>query len=236
MEKFYTDGTYLLNNPTWDTEDVEWKIKKIIPLLDQFLSQPTPLTICDIGCGAGKILNELAKRYPQHTYTGWDLSPDAARFWTYKEKNISFFHGDIFKNIQGKHYDLVLLIDVIEHVENPHQFLANVKSISSNCFFHVPLDLSALSVVLDYKLIHVRRQVGHIHYFTKGLFLELLRETGLKAVAVTYSDSWRDSPKKTFFTKILTSIRFFVNLISPDLNARLLGANTIFVLTQTSVN
>ena len=149
-------------------------------------------------------------------------------------KNISFHAGDIFKATQSEKFDLVLLIDVIEHVENPHQFLANVKSIANNCFFHVPLDLSAMSVLLDYKLINVRRQVGHIHYFTKGLFLELLRETGLKPLQVTYSDSWRDSPKKTLQTRVLNIIRFFIHLISPDLNARLLGANTLFVLTQSN--
>lgn len=234
MENFYTDGTYLLNNPTWDAEDVEWKIKKIVPLLKEFLSQTKPQRICDIGCGGGKLLSELAKLYPQHTFVGWDLSPDAAKFWNYGEKNISFHAGDIFKTAQEERFDLVLLIDVIEHVENPHQFLANVKSITKNCFFHVPLDLSSLSVLFDYKLIQVRRQVGHIHYFTKGLFLELLREAGLKPLQVSYSDSWRDSPKKTLQTRILNIVRFFINFLSPEVNARLLGANTLFALTQAN--
>ena len=233
MESFYTDGTYIQNNPTWDSEDVDWKIQKIVPKLDKFLSQSTPMNICDIGCGGGKILSELAKRYPQHTYTGWDLSPDASRFWNYDEKNLSFNAGDIFKSQVKVKYDLVLLIDVIEHVENPHQFIANVKSISTRCFFHVPLDLSAMSVVMDSKLVHVRRQVGHIHYFTKNLFLELCRETKLTVENASYSDSWRDSPKKTFLTRILNILRTLVQFINADFNARLLGANTLFVLTKS---
>lgn len=235
MEDFYTDGTYFQNNPTWDAEDAEWKFNKMLPMLKEFLSGKEGLSICEVGCGGGKLLSLLAKVYPQHRFVGWDLSPDAAKFWNYDAKNLSFFAGDIFKSTAKEQYDLVLLIDVVEHVENPHQFLENVQTITRNCFFHMPLDLSAMSVVFDYKLIYVRKQVGHIHYFTKGIFLELLRETKLKATMIAFSNSWKDSPKKTFSTRILNIVRYVINFISPDLNARLLGANTLFVLAK-SVN
>lgn len=233
MEDFYTDGTYFQNNPTWDAEDAEWKFNKMLPMLKDFLATKETMTICEVGCGGGKLLSLIAKSFPQHRFTGWDLAPDAAKFWNYGMNNLSFHAGDIFKSSKEQ-YDLVLLIDVIEHVENPHQFLENVQTITKNCFFHMPLDLSAMSVLFDYKLVYVRKQVGHIHYFTKSLFLELLRETKLKAVKVAFSNSWKDSPKKTLSTRILNIVRYVVDFFSPDLNARLLGANTLFVLAKTT--
>jgi SAM-dependent methyltransferase len=235
MEDFYTDGTYLKNNPTWDSEDAEWKFNKMLPLLNDMLKTTAKLRICEIGCGGGKLLSLLAKAYPQHQFVGWDLANDAAKFWNYELKNLSFFSGDIFKStaeIQKNQFDLVLLIDVVEHVENPHQFLENVRTISKNCFFHMPLDLSAMSVLFDYKLVHVRKQVGHIHYFTKSIFLELLRESKMVGVKVTFSNSWKDSPKKTLSTKVINIFRYVINFFSPDLNARLLGANTLFALVK----
>lgn len=233
MEKFYTDGTYFQNNPTWDAEDAEWKYKKMLPMLNNLLDGRSGLKICEIGCGGGKLLGLLAKNYPNHQFIGWDLAPEAERFWKYHLDNLTFFSGDIFKSNHKQQFDLVLLIDVVEHVENPHQFLENVKKMTKYCFFHMPLDLSAISVLFDYKLLYVRRQVGHIHYFTKSLFLELLREVKLQVLKASYSDSWKDSPKKTIFTKVLNFFRFFLNLLNPDLNVRLLGANTLFVLTET---
>ena len=239
MEDFYTDGTYFQNNPTWDAEDAEWKFNKMLPMLKDFLSSKSSLRICEVGCGGGKLLSLLAQAYPQHQFVGWDLAQDAAKFWNYNTNNLSFHAGDIFKSTskdredQKDQFDLVLLIDVVEHVENPHQFLENVQTISKNLFFHMPLDLSAMSVLFDYKLIYVRKQVGHIHYFTKGIFLELLRETKLKEVKVAFSNSWKDSPKKNIFTKVLNVFRYILNFFSPDLNARLLGANTLLVLSKS---
>ena len=234
MEDFYTDGTYFQNNPTWDAEDAEWKLKKITPLLKDFLLEKKSLRICEIGCGGGKLLSELAKLYPQHRFVGWDLAPDAAKFWNYQLKNLEFHAGDIFKSNMDEQFDLVLLIDVVEHVENPHQFLQNVQKITKVCFFHMPLDLSAISVIFDYKLVYVRKQVGHIHYFTKNIFLELLRETKYKTSKIAFSNSWKDSPQKSFMTRVLNVFRYVIDFISPEMNARILGANTLLVLAKST--
>lgn len=233
MESFYTDGTYLQNNPTWDAGDVDWKLKKMLPLIKDFLDVKTQLHICEIGCGGGGLLSRLAQLYPQHVFVGWDISPDAAKSWNYPEKNISFQAGDIFKTPRVKKFDLVLLIDVIEHVENPHAFLASVKTISNNYFFHVPLDLSTLTVLFDHRLINARRQVGHIHYFTKGIFLELLRETGLRSPKMSFSNAWKDSSHKRIQTLVLNCFRYPVYFFSQYLNARLFGANTLFLLAES---
>ncbi len=234
MEKFYTEGTYLQNNPSWDADDVDWKLEKILPLIRSYFETDKRLRICEIGCGGGGLLSKLADKFPQHTFVGWDISPDAAQFWTDKKDNLSFHVGDIFNSSHEQSFDLILLIDVIEHVENPHSFLSNTQKIAENIFFHVPLDLSAVSVVLDYKLLKARRQVGHIHYFTKSLFLDLLRETSLSAVSVNFSNSWKDSPHKSISTKLLNTFRYVLNFFSPELNARLLGGNTLFVLAKKS--
>lgn len=234
MEDFYTDGTYFQNNPTWDAEDAEWKFNKMKPMLNSYLSAKKGLNICEVGCGGGKLLSLIAKEFPQHNFTGWDLAPDAAKFWNYNSANLNFHAGDIFKQSQKDQYDLVLLIDVVEHVENPHQFLENVKTITKNCLFHMPLDLSAISVIFDYKLIYVRKKVGHIHYFTKSIFLELLRESKMNAVQVAFSDSWKDSPQKSLSTRLVNILRYMLNFISPDMNARVFGANTLFVLAKSN--
>ena len=62
----FLDGEYLEKNPTWHVEDSSWKAVQILRAL-ALLPKP-PLTICDIGCGAGEDTAELElKMSPEST-------------------------------------------------------------------------------------------------------------------------------------------------------------------------
>ena len=73
----YKDGTYLKNNPEWHAEDSEWKAAQIIKMLK--MHNITNLkTICEVGCGAGRILKELSEKYDNNCcYEGYDISSQA---------------------------------------------------------------------------------------------------------------------------------------------------------------
>ena len=75
-EKIYTQCEYLKKNPTWHIEDSPWKAEHLIKIITRNHLQPN--SICEIGCGAGEILNQLHSKLPHHIkYCGYEISAQA---------------------------------------------------------------------------------------------------------------------------------------------------------------
>jgi len=232
-ESRYLSGDYLHHNPSWDMEDSPWKAKKIINILET--EKITPNSICDIGCGAGGVLAELRKKYAHAQLFGFDISPDATRFWPqHANSNITFQVGDIFQ-LNNRKYGIILLLDVLEHVPDPHSFLIKCKEISKNLLLHFPLDLNAINVLRERPILKARRNVGHIHYFTKNIALSLLKECGLKVVAWKYSGAGFNGPHRSLKTIFASIPRQLVYALNKDIGVKLLGGETLFVLAKNKV-
>ncbi len=231
-EKYTTDD-YLLNNPSWDIEDSPWKAAAISGFLKT--SGITPGSFCEIGCGAGGILAELKKTYPGADFCGYEIAPAAARFWeACGDKGIRFVLGDFFK-LNSVRYDLILLLDVIEHIGDPFTFLNNLHGAAEKYLFHIPLDLSAVSVLRESPILKVRRKVGHINYFTKNMALELLEECGFEVVACGYSGAAFSAPRRSWKTRFAALPRFLAYSINKDWGVRLLGGETLMVIARSAV-
>jgi hypothetical protein len=95
---------------------------------------------------------------------------------------------------------------------------------------HFPLDLSALSVLRERPLLLVRDKVGHLHYFTRGLALSLLQESGFEIIEARYTGAALDMPQRFLKTRVAGVGRRLVYTINHDLGARLLGGETLMVL------
>jgi len=232
----YLENDYLEHNPSWDIKDSPWKAERIIKLLDKH--KLTPKKICEIGCGAGRILAELYQWKPTMLLHGYDIAPGAKRFWAEIENDhMQFTLGDFFiaeLSIKQNYYDLIMLLDVLEHVESPQQFLSDLHGRSDYILLHFPLDLSAFSIIREQPLLYVRRKVGHIHYFTKGLALELLHETGWEVLDSVYSGATFSSPQATLKTKVASIFRKLIYAMHKDIGVRVLGGETLFVLARSA--
>ena len=58
----YTSGEYAAKNPTYHVEDSAWKAHQILKIIQRNNLQP--LSICEVGCGAGEILRQLQSNLP----------------------------------------------------------------------------------------------------------------------------------------------------------------------------
>jgi len=227
---FYTGSEYADNNPTWDIEDTHWKAVQIANIIRASGIQPA--SMCEIGCGSGGILANLRESYPECSLSGYDIAPSAARFWSqWDDLNIHFTTGN-FLTDNTENYDILLLIDVLEHVPDPHAFLSKIRGRSKYLVIHFPLDLSALSVARESPLLHVRRKVGHIHYFTKNLALELLQETGYRCLVSSYTQAYRSAPQRSLASKVFGLVRGLIHSLNKDLGVRLFGGETLMVLAE----
>jgi cyclopropane fatty-acyl-phospholipid synthase-like methyltransferase len=192
-----------------------------------------PASLCEVGCGAGGVLAALRSFYPRCKLSGYDIAPDAARFWPqHVESDIEFRVGD-FLEINEQVYDVLLLLDVIEHLENPFEFLSRLHGAAAYFLFIIPLDLSALSVLREKPLLNQRRNVGHIHYFTKNLALSLLRECGYEIKSWHYSGAAFHAPKRTWRTRLASFPRRIAYFLNKDWGVRALGGETLIVLASS---
>ena len=232
VEKQYLDGTYLDNNPEWDRQDCLWKAKLVKNVLDEFKIEPR--SVCEVGCGTGDLLVHLKHFYPHYEFTGYDVSPQVKRFWDeHKAEGIYFRCGD-FLILNQQHYDCILLIDVIEHLSNPFNFLDTIQENAKYFIFHFPLDLSASTVLREKPLLNARQKVGHVHYFTKGLVLALLREAGFNIMHYRYTNAFLNSPHRNLRTRLAALPRRLLYFLHKDFGIRLLGGETLIVLAKTN--
>lgn len=71
----------------------------------------------EVGCGDGKVLMELARRFPDRTFDGFDLSEQAiafARAFSFGNERLNFFCRDF--NEASATYELILCVETLEHV------------------------------------------------------------------------------------------------------------------------
>jgi SAM-dependent methyltransferase len=230
--EIYINGKYLLNNPTWDEADAVWKAACIDALLKKNKIKFNDVT--EVGCGSGKILELISERYPGVSkFCGYDISPQAIAIAKKISSSRIMFYENDFLQTDPHEVDLLLLIDVIEHVEDYYGFLSQLKSKASKFVFHIPLDLSCRTVLKPHVLLQQRESVGHIHYFTREMVLWMLKDTGYSVIDWIYTKPVSDvKQQKTVKGKIKKMLRNFSFLLNKNRSADLWGNYSMMILAE----
>lgn len=144
---------------------------------------------------------------------------------------ITFNLGN-FHELNAIRYDVLLMLDVFEHVRDPFTFLEESRTRAHKFVFHIPLDLSASGVARKAPLLDVRRSVGHLHSYTKDLALETLTDCGYKVIDWRYTGASLNSPNRTWKTRLASVPHRLFYWINKDAGVRLLGGETLLVLAE----
>ncbi|RYD70422.1 MAG: methyltransferase domain-containing protein [Sphingobacteriales bacterium] len=231
IEAIYTEenGEYLQKNPTWHVEDSPWKAKQLLKIINA--NHIHPKSIAEVGCGAGEIVNQLYLSMPNDVhFTGYDISVDAINLAKHREKDRLVFKHESFLETTTQ-YDLLIMMDVFEHVNDYLGFLKQCKNRAKHTIFHIPLDLS-VSAIMRNKLIDGRNSVGHLHYFMKETALATLVDSGYDVIDFFYTTGSLDLPLKNFRSKLAVFPRKILYAINKDMAAKLVGGFSLLVLTK----
>lgn len=234
LEELYTSGEYLENTGSWHTEDSAWKAEQIRRLLirHDLGSQH----VAEIGCGAGGVIEALAAtpELPAQSWTGFDISPQAIELARYQGAGQVEYHcRDLLDPANDQHFDLLLAIDVFEHVPDYMGFLERLRRSADYQLYHIPLDLH-VSSVLRGAFISSRASIGHLHYFSEESALATLVDTGHEILDVVHTSSGIDL-LRTHFTlrRAAANIpRWLLSRLSVRWAARVLGGYSLLVLTR----
>lgn len=231
MKTIYEDGTYLKNHPTWHEEDSPWKAEQVAKMLK--IHNIHPSTLCEVGCGAGEILSSLAQSLGDGVaFYGYDISPQAFAICSKKEKsNVHFFLKDLFDENELT-FDVVLAIDVFEHVEDYLGFLRKLKTKGTYKIFHIPLDLSVQMVLRSTPILKVRSSCGHLHYFSKETALATLKDAGYEVIDCFYTNDSLELPNRGWRANLFRLPRRCFFSLHHDLTVRILGGYSLMVLAR----
>jgi len=226
----YTGGEYSRNNPQFHTGDSPWKARQILTMLDRHTIRPT--SVCEIGCGAGEILRQMQLQMDEKTrFFGYDISPQAIEICRQKENDrLSFFCEDLLLK-KTDPFDVLLCIDVFEHIEDYMGFLRTLQPKAKLKIFHIPLEMNGVSVLRGSPILQNRKSVGHLHYFMKETALATLRDTGYTVLDYFYTRAGIDRARGLWAT-LAKAPRLLLAAINRDFGARALGGFSLLVLAE----
>jgi len=222
----YTDGTYAANNPTFHADHCDWKARQVAAILRD--NNITYSRLVDVGCGSGGVVRYFAATHPEAMHYGVDISPQAlALCKQYPAPSNAQFSSEFDPNV---HPDVVTLLDVLEHVENPWEFLRRFRAVPY-VVIHFPLDAHVLGILRGTPM-RLRQDVGHIHLFTRETALSFVRECGLTVIDERFTPGALELPKRRPIGNRLNPLRRVLFAFAPHLAARTLGGFPLLVLTK----
>lgn len=216
LEKHYEDDyNFLLEND--DIEPVLDGLKYseyIVELFDEYLSNDKKKKLLDIGSGKGNLIESFNKKYKNIKYHAIEPNYDAYQALIKKDyiKGYKgFFSKDFF--INGEVFDYITLIEVLEHVSNPLNFLkeiAKVMNQKSLLFIEVPLFNNHKSDLLT---------IDHINMFTEKNIKNLFALAGFEIIKENISNR--------------VPMQFIIKISSSSKTINLLKENPADILSQS---
>jgi len=177
------DNFYTQSDDAWRLEGAKKKSENILRLLDD---HSTINKAIEIGAGDGSILQFIDKSDRIENLFALEISSSGIE--KIKERKIGklqevkIFDGYTIP-YPDKRFDLAICSHVIEHVEHPRILLREIRRISKEQVFEVPIDFShQVHKKADHFLSY-----GHINIFTPALFKFLLLSEKFKIRKELYS-------------------------------------------------
>lgn len=226
----YVNGEYLARTPAWHVDEAPFKVPQVLKMLAAH--RLTPRTVGDIGCGAGEVLRLLQESLdPACRFWGYDISPQAVAMGQGRANDrLQFKVADVCDDDHVP-FDLVLALDVIEHVPDYFGLLEAIRGKGELKIFHIPLDLSVQSVLRRHALGKRRHLHGHLHYFTRETALATLTEVGYEILDHFFTPHGVVVAEGTL-QKLARLPRRLGFALHRELTARILGGYSLLVLAR----
>jgi SAM-dependent methyltransferase len=225
----YNNEEYLAINSNWHQEDSPYKASLVKKMIKR---NNLTFDICaDIGCGAGLITEILSKEYVGSNFIGCDLSRDANAFWEQRSKysNLEFTNRDITEDSDV--FDLIVCLDVFEHVENYFLFLKDLKKTGNKFIFNIPLDMNVMKVITN-GIKFARTEVGHLHYFSEYTALQTLQDCGYQVKDSFLSAAYLSTLPRNKRQLAVLPFRLLTLALGKSFGARIFGGQSLVVYAE----
>ncbi len=251
IEQLYLSGDYLRKNPTLHAEDSAWKAEILTPFLNSLvLAHPvSPLNILDVGGGAGLLLRLVGEYLSQScghkiVKSVLEYSPEMLDLQKTNNPDLaSASQGSIeMTSFRHKEFDLVLLIDVLEHLPDDLRAIKEVGRISQYAIIKIPLEDNVHSRIMNAlqggKLRqHAFESVGHVNSYGVGTYRKLIRTAGGRLVLEKFANIFGYFLTNRVYRSQMTWWQYWRNwmssrtsLLTPQLTARLVRDHVVMLV------
>ncbi len=194
--------------------------KLAIQMIQKEFKEGTPISVLEVGVGSGAVARGLRDIYSQITIDGVDKAP------IYLDTSKNYYDNVYYLPIEefkvDKKYDLIILLDVLEHLENPWEILNSLRTnflspsgyvvISIPNVAHWTVRLKLLRGYFKYSKTGILDKT-HLRFFTLGTYFDLIKAGGLEIVSLGYTSFLKGFPEYQQFPFSLVPGQYKKNLV-----------------------
>lgn len=197
VERFYREEFYTIKNPSFNDSSLQVQLEEkeffesrwasIYKKCSAFFNNSLPLSLFDIGCGYSQSL--LYFRAKGMKVCGLEPNRDGVEYA--RSQNLEVFQAGIedFGCVGSKRFNIVTLLNVLEHLRNPAETLGNIRTqlLEKNglLVIDVPNEFNDFQTVANAEY-HLNEwwvcSPNHINYFSTGSLKNLLEMCGYKII------------------------------------------------------
>lgn len=111
----------------------------------------------------------------------------------YSASNIEYIIGDVIEDLPDQKFDVIILSNVLEHIENRTEFLRRIKNLASKILIRVPM-LNRDWITLYKKELGIEWRLDRTHYveYTLASFKKELKkaELSLENYSIQFGEIW----------------------------------------------
>jgi len=163
--------------------------KVVLDLINSNLSSisDSNATILDIGCGDSWLIEQLSHDLENASFTAVDTAFSEEMIANYRKKfdqnKFSFYRELEEANRDLKKVDLILLLDVIEHIEDEIGFMSSLKNYGA-----IDENTNILITVPAFQSLFCAHDtfLGHFRRYTNKSLKERMEKAGLKVERTGY--------------------------------------------------
>lgn len=169
-----------LHNQIYHLEESYWWYKSRRNLIKELLPKRKSLKILDIGCGTGKLMEELQ---PYGQIYGLDASPKAVDFCHRRHLHRVYqaTFPKIHRSINQHRFDVIICLDVLEHIRDDRLALQTINRLlrpRGRLIITVP--------AYPWLFSYWDKLSGHHRRYSASQLLSLLDQAHLKIIKLSY--------------------------------------------------
>ncbi|RXJ82205.1 bifunctional 2-polyprenyl-6-hydroxyphenol methylase/3-demethylubiquinol 3-O-methyltransferase UbiG [Arcobacter sp. F2176] len=187
INEFYTSGEYQaicmgnLDDKTHFALEYEIMSLYFIDILNNLDLEANETNILEIGCGSGGILKAF-KEWGANSVKGYDIDSQKINYGKSFVEEIEFADALELDNKIFSQYNIILLSNILEHLNDPTIFLNNLSKrleINNN---YIIIDIPNLEYMYSYSDISLQKffHIGHLWYFNPITIEKLINKVGFR--------------------------------------------------------
>lgn len=158
------------------------RLKALRTIIKRAISLNRDLRILDVGCGDGFVINNLFDGIRVKHIDGVDPNLSTRQIEELSSRATNISYHNTFDNIRDHRFNLILLLDVVEHVEDDNSFLCNIVKNYLDDDGYLMLTTPAYQFLFSSHDTFL----GHYRRYTLKDLIGLLDSVGLKMIDSGY--------------------------------------------------